>query len=414
MRNINPILAITNKWKGASKEDRFAVVLFALFVAGLFFWGRRYFFFFAGAFADTWLITVIYTLIFLKKRRARLKKQMSEIAIEWYMLGISIIISFYFHFIYRRFNDFYVFYFFVLVQTISLITSGSTESEDEKKISKSIFGKVCFYVKILISSTFRSGMYIILGLSVLFAIWGLSNLNKHKNIDWNSPGIFSVQAISKIDKRLPFTFQYRIHGYLPDSSKATVGWSFNNNSPRKFKKNDTLIVYPLHNSKWKYIAAKFAELKKPTGSYKGIILDGMLVASAIFFLLWLGLMIPITYPVIDYLKNQELYKEWEKERQFVKLNAKIVDLAISIAQPLDPEKSIDREKRLLEKMPELSNDMTKEVFEYCDKLESQALNISEKIREGRKTKKMGIKELSFKFPQVKKKRLEKVIISQGA
>jgi len=150
-------------------------------------------------------------------------------------------------------------------------------------------------------------------------------------------------------------------------------------------------------------------MERPLCSYNGMCINEMLIISAIFFLLWLGLMIPITYPTLDYLKNEKIYKQWKNERQIIELNSSVIDEAIQIAQAFWHKRSIDRKQRLHEKVPELQDDDAKKVFEYYDKFESQAIMICERIREGRKTIKTGIKELSFKFPQVKKKRIEMAI-----
>jgi hypothetical protein len=419
MRNKNPFLTIINKWKKTTKGDRIAVFLTALFFISFYFWGRIYFFFLAGTFSDTWIISSFYLLLISKKGSKNIQKQLRENAIIWYMMAISIVVSFLFHFVYRRFNDSYVFYFFVLVETISLISGGNSDSDevdvtekDQTQIPKTLFGKIFLYLKLLFTSTFSSGMYFLLGFSILFGIWGISNINTFNKIGWDNPNILSVQAISKIKYRLPLTYKYRIHGFLIDSSKAKVGWSFNQDNPRKFKKDDTLEVYPLNDSKWKYIATEFAEMKRPLGSYGGISINGMLIASLIIFLFWLGLMIPITYPALDYLKNEELYKQWENERHIVELHALVIDEAIKIAQAFGPERGIDRENRLREKFPELKQEDIRNVFEFYDKMESQAVNISETKREGKKTKKEGTKELIFKFPQVNKKQIE-MAMNQG-
>lgn len=419
MRDINPFSTITRNWKNASKADRIAVVLTALFFISFYFWGRVYFFFLAATFADTWIISSVYFLLFSKKDRKRVQKQLRGNAIGWYALGISLIVSFLFHFVYQRFNNSYAFYLAVLVETISLVSGGSSAAkkdedieEEQTEITNTPIGKVFLYLKLLFSSTFSSGMYFILGFSVLFGIWGISNISTYKNIEWDKPDILSIQAITRIEKRLPFAYRYRIHGYLSDSSEATIGWTFNQDSPRKFNKNDTLAVYPMNNSKWKYIAAEFAEVKRPLYSYNGMMINGMLITSAVFFLCWLGLMISITYPALDYLKNERMYKQWEDERQIIELPAEIIDEAIKTAQEFGVERGIDRAKRLLDKIPELSTGNTGDVSEYLDKLENQAVSISERIREGRNSMKMGIKELAFKFPQVKKKRIE-MALNQG-
>jgi len=177
MRNTNPFLTIANKWKKASKGDRIAVVLTALLFISFFFWGRIYFFFIAGTFADTLIIALIYFLLFSKKDRKRLLKQLLENAVIWYILTLSLIVSLFFHFVYRKFNDSYVFYFIVFVETISLISNSNTTTDEEEnseseqtKIAKTLIGKIFLYLKLICSSTFSSGMYIILGFSILFGI----------------------------------------------------------------------------------------------------------------------------------------------------------------------------------------------------------------------------------------------------